>query len=953
MSNRYVEAAEAYSRAVMAGEIPVCKWTRLAVERQLADLAREPGPDWPWVFSAEAAERPCAFIELLPHIKGKWARERRLIELELWQCWILTTVFGWVHRETGLRRYREGYVEVPRKNAKALALDTPVPTPSGWTTMGELKAGDYVLGINGESTEVLGTSEVFTDHDCYRLTFSNGETVVADAGHLWVTKARVDQPGRRTRKGMTHGSSVMTRARTTEEIYATLTFGTRGDRNHTLAMPEALDGELVQLPIAPYTLGAWLGDGHSAGARLTGHVEDAELADYIRADGYPVITTPRANRPSILCHSLTDGVRGGGAGKSNCFQAQLRRMGLLKNKHIPAVYLRASLSQRLALLQGLMDTDGTISKTGMVISFTTTLEALADGMCELLATFGLKFMRHASPMMCCGRAVPGVAYRVQFMAFADELPVFRLQRKLKRMRLRPDGRNARSRTVQIVSCERVPSVPTRCISVAADDKQFRFGRTMLPTHNSTLSSGLGLFMLAADGEHGAEVYSAATTRDQARIVFDDARAMAERTPDLRTWLGVAIMQHSLTVAHTASKFTPLAAEGSTLDGLNVHFAVIDELHAHKTRAVYDVIDTARGAREQSLLWNITTAGTDRSGICYERRTHVTKLLDGVIEDPAMFGVIYTIDDGDDPFQPTSWAKANPNWNKSVLPDDMQAAARKAEAMPSALSNFLTKRLNVWVSGESPWMDMRAWERCADTSLRDLSTYAGQGIKVWAGLDLAQKKDFAALVVVFEHEFERSVGTVFDPTKRADDSAHYQRQRVVDRKWSVHTRLYLNELAIQESGNAHLSGWARQGYVTVTDGDITDFDVVADDMRQLCRDFDVQEIAFDPALSMYFAGKLIEEGLPLVEITQRSLFFTPPLIQVENLVLEKKLAHDGNPVMGWMVSNLVVKESKFNELKSPTKERPENKIDGPIAMLMALGRALAKPSSEKSFWETES
>ena len=560
MSNRYVEAAEAYSRAVVAGEIPVCKWTRLAVERQVADLAREPGPDWPWVFSAEAAERPCAFIELLPHIKGKWARERRLIELELWQCWILTTVFGWVHRETGLRRYREGYVEVPRKNAK-----------------------------------------------------------------------------------------------------------------------------------------------------------------------------------------------------------------------------------------------------------------------------------------------------------------------------------------------------------------------------STLSSGLALFMLAADGEHGAEVYSAATTRDQARIVFDDARAMAERTPDLRTWLGVAIMQHSLTVAHTASKFTPLAAEGSTLDGLNVHFAVIDELHAHKTRAVYDVIDTARGAREQSLLWNITTAGTDRSGICYERRTHVTKLLDGVIEDPAMFGVIYTIDETDDPFQPTSWAKANPNWDKSVLPDDMQAAARKAEAMPSALSNFLTKRLNVWVSGESPWMDMRAWERCADQALRDVSAYAGQGIKVWAGLDLAQKKDFAALVFVFE----------------------------LDGKWHVCVRLYLNELAIQESGNAHLSGWARQGYVTVTDGDITDFDVVADDMRQLCRDFDVQEIAFDPALSMYFAGKLIEEGLPLVEITQRSLFFTPPLIQVENLVLEKKLAHDGNPVMGWMVSNLVVKESKFNELKAPTKERPENKIDGPIAMLMALGRALARPSSEKSFWETES
>jgi phage terminase large subunit-like protein len=159
-------------------------------------------------------------------------------------------------------------------------------------------------------------------------------------------------------------------------------------------------------------------------------------------------------------------------------------------------------------------------------------------------------------------------------------------------------------------------------------------------------------------------------------------------------------------------------------------------------------------------------------------------------------------------------------------------------------------------------------------------------------------------------------------------------------WFVFTRLYLNELAVAESGNAHLSGWARSGYVQVTDGDITDFDVVAEDLRSYCRQFDVQEIAFDPALSMYFAGKLIEEGLPLVEITQRAMFFTPALIQVENMVLEKKLKFDGNPVMTWMVSNLVVKVSKFNELRSPTKERPENKIDGPMAMLMALGRALA-------------
>ena len=168
-----------------------------------------------------------------------------------------------------------------------------------------------------------------------------------------------------------------------------------------------------------------------------------------------------------------------------------------------------------------------------------------------------------------------------------------------------------------------------------------------------------------------------------------------------------------------------------------------------------------------------------------------------------------------------------------------------------------------------------------------------------GLDLAQKKDFAALSLAWHDE-------------AAD-------------KWHVCTRLYLNELAVQESGNAHLGGWARQGYVQVTDGDITDFDVVADDLRAICRNHNVQEVAFDPALSMYFATKLVEEGLPMVEITQRALFFTPPLIQVENLVLERKLRHDANPVMGWMVSNLVVKVSKLTSCGRPQKSGQKTRL----------------------------
>ncbi|HDR9063830.1 TPA: terminase large subunit [Burkholderia vietnamiensis] len=430
---------------------------------------------------------------------------------------------------------------------------------------------------------------------------------------------------------------------------------------------------------------------------------------------------------------------------------------------------------------------------------------------------------------------------------------------------------------------------------------------------STKSSGIALYLFAADGEPGAEVYSAATTRDQAKIVFDDARAMALREPDMCAALGVEILQHQL-LTDDGSKFLPLSAEGSTLDGLNVHGGVIDELHAHKTRAVFDVIDSGTGARDQSLLWLITTAGSDLTGICYEQRTHVTKILEGVFVDETFFGIIFTLDDGDDWSDPSVWIKANPNLGVSVFVDDMEMACRKAQSMPSAVNNFLTKRLNVWVNADSAWMDMRAWEHCADRDMR-LDDFIGE--RCWIGMDLAEKTDFAALVLVFER-----AGTFY-----------------------VFPRFYLNEYAVENGSNSQYSGWERAGHIIVNEGNATDFDLIADDIRRFCGMFDVQEIPFDPAMSRYFATQLVKEGLPLIEIRQAPIFFTQPIIQTENLVLEGKLRFDGNPAMTWMVSNVVVTTSRYNGLKHPTKERPENKIDGPVAMFLALGRAMMGDESD--------
>jgi phage terminase large subunit-like protein len=323
--------------------------------------------------------------------------------------------------------------------------------------------------------------------------------------------------------------------------------------------------------------------------------------------------------------------------------------------------------------------------------------------------------------------------------------------------------------------------------IAARDgfRRFRTSYLEVPRKNakSTLTSGIGLYMLALDGEGGAECYSAATTRDQAKIVWSDARTMALRSPEFCNRFGVEVLAHAITIDETSSKFIPLAAEDGSLDGLNVHFACNDELHAHKTRGLYDVLETATGSRTQSLIWNITTAGSNRAGICYEQRTYLTKILQGVAQDESFFGIIYTIDDEDDWTDPTVWAKANPNYGVSVFPDDIARLCRKAQEMPSAQGNFLTKRLDVWVNADTTWMDMRAWDRCAD---KDLAIEQFEGERCIDGLDLASKVDIAAKVRVF--------------SRLVDGNRHFY----------AFGRYYLPESAAEESGNSQYPGWIETG-----------------------------------------------------------------------------------------------------------------------------------------------
>lgn len=437
---------------------------------------------------------------------------------------------------------------------------------------------------------------------------------------------------------------------------------------------------------------------------------------------------------------------------------------------------------------------------------------------------------------------------------------------------------------------------------------------------STWAAAVLLFLLAADGEPGAQAYSAATTGKQAREVFDDARNMALREPEFIKRFDVNVGMHNISVASTASALEPLNAEGSTLDGLNIHGAVVDELHAHKTRALFDVLDSATGARSQPLILMITTAGSDRAGICYEQRDYTIKVLERTITDETWFGIVFTLDEGDTWHDPAVWRKSNPNYLVSVKDDDMQAACRKALQTPSAQANFLTKRLNVWVNADSAWMDMQAWDRCADPTL---TVERVKDLRCISGNDLASKVDVAASVKIFVD----------------DDTGQYYLIPI----------FWLPERAIEQGRNSQYDGWRRSGHLRVTDGEVIDFDQIEDQLRTDVTSLVIGEVAVDPFQATQLIGHLLAEGLPMVEYRQTVATMSEPMKQLEALVLQGKLTHDGNPMMTWMISNVVCHRDVKDNIY-PRKERDENKIDGPVAAIMALGRALAaapKPDAAPS------
>jgi len=454
-------------------------------------------------------------------------------------------------------------------------------------------------------------------------------------------------------------------------------------------------------------------------------------------------------------------------------------------------------------------------------------------------------------------------------------------------------------------------------------RRFRQVYLELPRKNgkTTWTAAIGLFMLCGDGEAGSEVYTGATTRDQARICYTDAKVLAQRNPAFLHAFGVRAEERRIYVPETHSHFSSISKDLQSNEGLNCHLAIIDELHAHKRRGVFETLSLSQGARSEPLLWMITTAGTDLAGVCYEQHTYTQSVLQHMVADESHFGAIYTVDEKDHGNwdDPAVWAMANPNLGVSLNPADLQSLSIKARQSRTALGSFKTKRLNIWTASGAQWMDIGKWQACAS----DTPAEAYKGCPAWLALDLASHVDLTSLCLLFR------------PT--ADEYACF-------------FRFFLPEDRVKSQ--PHFVQWAEDGYLQPTDGDFIDFDVVRSEIVSLAQEFDVLELPYDQFKSLQLASSLERDfGLRMALVRQGVLAFSPAMKALEGLVFEKKIKHDGSPCMTWQMSNVRARvDSKDNVY--PIKERMEAKIDGPVSLLMALGRAMIYQVPQQSKYETQ-
>lgn len=439
-----------------------------------------------------------------------------------------------------------------------------------------------------------------------------------------------------------------------------------------------------------------------------------------------------------------------------------------------------------------------------------------------------------------------------------------------------------------------------------------------------MAAGIGLLLAFFDDEPGAEVYFGATKRDQAKIGWSDAVQMVKKNLGLRGRIKVGAT--TLSRQAQAQKCQPLGKDSDTDQGINVHGAIVDELHVHDDRDLIDNLETATSARTQPMIVKITTAGVKRESVWADERADAVAIIEGRATDDSTFAIIYTLDEGDDPFDEAVWPKANPNLNVSVMVETMRDQAAKARRSPAALGAFLRFRMNIPTSVSTRALDIDEWDLSAGNPEglpydEWVEAMVPHGAGAYEGLDLASVKDLTALILLFKIPGEEEGG---------------------DARYVVVARFWCPEDGVtqrSQSDGVPYADWVRDGYLVATPGNVTDYAYVRAEQQALSEIYSIGDIGFDKWNATQLVTELQADGANCTAIPQTHAGLGPAWRELEKLVLEHRLLHGGHPILRWMAGNVEVETDPAGNQK-PSKRHSSERIDGIVALDMALNRWLA-------------
>jgi len=813
------------------------------------------------------------FFGEFKHYTGKFNGQPFI--LSTWQKFLLLNIFCVKVKNTGLRKYQQIYCQISRKNGKDQDINTKIPTPCGWTTIGNIKIGDKVFNRYGDIVDVIDVTDIQLNKN-YIVEFEDGEKTTCGEDHLWFVKNRYKDN---------------IQVKKTKELLNV--FRIRKDKKGTeytwrVPMNESIDLPYKNLSLDPYLLGLWLADGDKNNPRFIINNDDSNfLIPYF-------FKTLDKNDSYCFTAAITDKRDR----KKFWFENKLIELNLIGNKHIPEDYLRASFNQRLILLQGFMDGDGYIDKRGQC-EFVQKNNLVTDGICELLSSLGIKYNRRKKIPTINGVPCDEVN-RVTFFTDKTKPCFLKCERKYNRLK---DKLNKRMLYKSIISITPTETIPTKCISVTGDNS-YLFGKHFTVTHNSSLVAVMALWGLLADNEPNSQIVVAANTMTQADIVFKMANTyLRQRTKKGKTYRTSQIMLDN-------NELFIVSSDASKQDGLNPSIFILDEYHEAKNNDMFQVLRSGQGARSQPLGIIITTAGFNKASACYSMRNYSIEVLNGEKQDDILFPLIFELDKGDDPYnEKTKWIKSNPNLNITVSSEYIENQLIQAKQDVNSTAAILTKTLNIWQDSKYTWIPESYIKDTIITESEWFEKLQSKKNYLYCGCDLSDVSDLSAVSYMF----------------------------YLDKKYYFNIKYYLPENFTNYQQNMmYYRSLAVNGQLTLTPGNTLNENQIISEILEMNKLGRIVNFLYDPYNAKFFIEKLKSARIPNEPFSQTVASFNSPTKHFQKEILSGNVHFVENELTFKGFNDVVIRKD-YNSNEKPEKQDDYNsKIDGIIASIQAIG-----------------